>query len=196
MNRWRFLSLWSLFFVLALILSACGDGDAGSVSTTDEVSQTTSTAPATTTTTASATTSVVQVFFAAADQSDCSNVTPFDRTIPESSDPIGASFEELLAGPTAEEESSGAGSLFSGDTAGMLRSVTLTDGLLTVDFEDLRPVIPNASTSCGSASVTAQLNNTAFQFPDVERVTYSIEGSCDAFFNWMQTECQVYPRYD
>ncbi len=76
----------------------------------------------------------------------------------------------------------------------MVRSVTLESGLLTVDFEDLRPVIPNASTSCGHLSLIAQLNGTAFQFAQVDRVTYQIDGSCDAFFNWLQTECQEYGR--
>ena len=76
----------------------------------------------------------------------------------------------------------------------MLRSVELSDGLLTVGFGDLPPVMNNASTSCGSSSQIAQLNGTAFQFQEVDRVSYQIEGSCDAFFGWLQRDCQEYLR--
>ena len=34
----------------------------------------------------------------------------------------------------------------------------------------------------------------AFQFPQVDRVRYEIEGNCDTFFNWLQGECQVFSR--
>ncbi len=136
----------------------------------------------------------VRVVFASSDASDCSNTETFDLTIDEAAEPMEAAFELLLAGPTAAEQATGAGSFFSDETRGMVRSVTLESGLLTVDFEDLRPVIPNASTSCGHLSLIAQLNGTAFQFAQVDRVTYQIDGSCDAFFNWLQTECQEYGR--
>jgi hypothetical protein len=72
--------------------------------------------------------------------------------------------------------------------------VTLDNGLLLVDFGDFRELIANASTSCGSMSLLSQLNATAFQFEEVERVRYLIEGSCDAFSNWLQRECMEYTR--
>ncbi len=72
--------------------------------------------------------------------------------------------------------------------------MTLEDGLLEVDFEDFRAEIANASTSCGSASLIASLNATAFQFSEVERVRYSIFGSCNTFYNWLQGECQDQTR--
>ena len=193
--------------VLALIAAACGGDDAGATTTSiTPPSSTTSTAVTTTTspdvtnttqvttTTAAPEVQTISVVFASADQSDCSNTETFERTIDEAADPIASAFELLVAGPTAEEQATGAGSFFSADTEGMVLSVTLEAGLLTVEFDDLRPVIPNASTSCGSMSLIAQLNGTAFQFDDVDRVTYLIEGSCPAFFNWLQTECQEYAR--
>jgi spore germination protein GerM len=137
---------------------------------------------------------IVLMFFASADQSDCSSTEEFERTIDEGADPIESAFQLLVAGPTTEEQTTGAGSFFSSDTEEMVRSVTLDAGLLTVNFEDLRPVIPNASTSCGHMSLIAQLNGTAFQFADVDRVTYQIEGTCEAFFNWLQRDCHEYTR--
>lgn len=193
--------------VLALVLAACGDGE-GVASTASMVStSSTSSAAAPSTTTPEASTTLqpttttdamtgrtVQVVFASSDQSDCSNTDSFARTIDDAAEPIESTFHLLVAGPTPEEQATGAGSFFSGDTEGMVRSVTVEDGLLTVDFEDLRPEIPNASTSCGHFSLIAQLNGTAFQFEEVDRVTYQIEGNCDTFFNWLQTDCQEYAR--
>lgn len=191
--------------VLILTVSACGETalDATSAPSTVDTPTTTlettsTTNPTVTTTTLTTTTTIqgeiVQVVFAAEDQSDCSNVTAVDRSLDETTDPMKAVFELLVAGPTTHENVEGAVSMFSNETAGMLRSVELSNGLLTVDFEDLRPVIPNASTSCGHFSLIAQLNGTAFQFPEVERVTYQIEGSCHTFFNWLQRDCHEYPR--
>jgi hypothetical protein len=55
-----------------------------------------------------------------------------------------------------------------------------------VDFEDFRRVIPNASASCGSALLLAQLDRTVTQFPTVDRAVYSFEGDADAFYEWLQ----------
>lgn len=193
--------------VLLLVFAGCGEANVdasttspGEASSTTSTVITSTTAADTTTTTESTMTTeavtgqIVEVVFASADQSDCSNTETFERTIDEAADPIESAFLLLVAGPTSEEQTTGAGSFFSSDTEGMVRSITIAGGLLTVDFEDLRPVIPNASTSCGSFSLIAQLNGTAFQFEEVDRVSYQIEGSCQTFFNWLQRECQEYTR--
>ena len=187
---------------LAAVLGACGGngGDAGTPTT--EMTATTgamanatteATIVETTGTTASTTTEtagvIVEVYFSTGDGSDCSVVEAFPRRIPDDLDPIEAALEQLAAGPTADETAAGAGSFFSAATADVVSLVNLSDGLLQVDFVDLRSLLPNASTSCGSESFLATLNSTVFQFPEVERVRYRIEGSCDAFANWLQREC-------
>lgn len=111
---------------------------------------------------------------------------PVYRRVSESSGVLRAALEVLLAGPTAEERDGSLSSWFSGATAGMLRSVTLTDGHAVVDFEDLAAVIPNASTSAGSALLLSQLDATVFQFRTVESVEYRLDGSCEAFNEWLQ----------
>ena len=193
--------------VLVLVVAACGNGQVvvsttstiGTSSTSSTVvTSTTSpgvtTPPEATTTTEQVSGQTVEVVFASSDQSECSGTETFNRTIEVTAEPIESAFRLLVAGPTTEEQASGAGSFFSAETEGMVESVTFDDGLLTVDFDDLRPVILNASTSCGHMSLIAQLNGTAFQFDEVDRVTYLIEGSCDTFFNWLQTDCQTYAR--
>lgn len=68
----------------------------------------------------------------------------------------------------------------------MLRSVRLSQGIAHIDFRDFRRVIPGASSPCGRASLLAQLDRTATQFPTVRRAIYSFNGSRAAFYEWLQ----------
>ena len=112
---------------------------------------------------------------------------PVYRLVPESPQVLRASLDALLAGLTEAERDASHSSWFSAETAGMLRAVTIDDaGHAAVDFDDLRPVIPNASSSAGSARLLAQLDATVFQFRGVESVEYRIEGSCEVFNEWLQ----------
>jgi hypothetical protein len=195
-----------LAVTIAVGLASCGDDDeATGTATAVAGDDTDSTAADDTTpptagssTSSSASTSstdevptdseIVEVWFSVGDGSDCALVEAFVRPVDGPGGPAGA-LAELVRGPTAEEQSEGASSFFSPATADVIQMVTLVDGLLLVDFADLRSLIPNASTSCGSAALRAQLDATAFAFGDVDRVRYQIEGSCDTFHNWLQTEC-------
>ena len=108
------------------------------------------------------------------------------RTIGE--DVLHDSMNWLLRGPRAGEKKRGAASMFSSRTAGMVNSVRIKDGTARIDFDDFRKKIPGASSSCGSASLLAELNRTAKQFSSVDRAVYSFEGSKKAFYNWLQME--------
>lgn len=101
-------------------------------------------------------------------------------------------FEALLAGPTESESS--ATSWFSAATADALRSASLEDGLLTVDLADLSSTISGASSSCGSSAFLAQLQVMGFQFVEVEEIVFQFEGSCEAFFGFLQMECTTVSR--
>lgn len=137
----------------------------------------------------------VDLFFNTGDGTDCSEVTGFRRGVDGVLAPIGYSLGQLVAGPTAIERNLGAESFFSSDTADSIRSINLKpDGLLIVDFKDIRSVIPSASASCGSVQLLSSLNATAFQFSVVDRIRYEINGSCDVFFEWLQRECNELPR--
>jgi spore germination protein GerM len=179
-------STWSCLVTTLLLVTACG-ADA-EPSTTSEPSSTSG--PNSTTTTMAG--QSVDVFFGVDGSSDCAEVQAFPRQVPSDLDPIEGAFEALLAGPTQAE--SGATSWFSADTGEALRSVTLADGLLTVDLDDLSSVISGASSSCGSAALLAQLQATGFQFPEVQQIEFQFEGSCEVFFNFLQMECTVIDR--
>lgn len=196
-----------MLVALGLVVGACGDSDGQSVTTTSTAPTTQTTVPETTTTTIPSTTTTltatttasppmqtVLLAFSTGDGSNCSSVSPFAREFDAALYPIRAAFDFLVAGPTGEEEGQGATSVFSLDSLGTVQSVTLDSGMLIVDFGDLLLMLPNASTTCGSESLLAQLNATAFQFKEVDRVRYEIEGSCDLFYNWLQRECMDYTR--
>jgi hypothetical protein len=107
---------------------------------------------------------------------------------------MAAALRALLAGPTETERAAGLTSWFSEATAGALLSVSVDDGLATIDFGDFSAVIPNASTSAGSAMLISELNATMFQFIEVEGFLYRFDGDCDAFWNWLQAACTVQTR--
>ncbi len=103
----------------------------------------------------------------------------------------GAALDELLAGPTPEEEAAGSQSLFSAATAGLLASFTLApDGTAVVDFDpSLATILTNASASAASEQLLRELDATVFQTGEVSSAEYQLGGSCEAFFAWLQRDC-------
>lgn len=131
-------------------------------------------------------TATVNVYFTP-DASECGATHEYPRQVTPPRVLTGA-LEQLLSGPTDEERAAGATSFFDGGTSGMLRSVAIRDGVANVDFGDLRPVVPGASSSCGSTSLLAQLDATTTQFSTVHRARYSINGSERTFYEWLQRD--------
>ena len=128
----------------------------------------------------------VRIFFNCDADGGGVSLHPVYRLVPRSAGVLRASLVALLAGPDDSERQAALGSWFSPATAGMLRSVSIRDGHAVADFADLRPVIPNAGTSAGSARLLSQLDATVFQFQSVRSVEYRIEGSCERFAEWLQ----------
>lgn len=85
-------------------------------------------------------------------------------------------------------------SVFSQRTSGKLGDVRLVDGVAVVDFQDLRGHIPNASTSFVRARLYVELNSVVFKFPEVKSVLYRMNGSCQTFASWLETECKLISR--
>ena len=113
---------------------------------------------------------------------------PTYRLYPRTTALLLTTLDQLLAGPSTTERAAGLSSWFSASTASYVRRVTLDAGRATVDFGDLRSVIPNASTSAGSHLLLSQLDATVFQFPTVTSVIYRIDGSCQVFGEWLQLD--------
>ena len=93
---------------------------------------------------------------------------------------------ELLAGPSADETAAGFTSLFGPATADALLDVVVVGGVARVSFRDLRQIIPNASSSCGSAALLGALDATLAQLPGIRGACYSFGGDEAAFYEWLQ----------
>jgi hypothetical protein len=127
----------------------------------------------------------VWIYAPRAANASCTRVLPLPRVVSTPAVLTGA-MRALLAGPTKAERGRGNGGWFSAATAGHLRSVRIRAGVAYIDFRSFARTIPNASSSCGSALLLAQLDRTAKQFPSVKRTIYSFDGSRSGFYEWLQ----------
>ena len=131
----------------------------------------------------------VRVLFheqAPAPESDPGRVVPVSRTVPRSPKVATAALNELLRGPTTRERAAGYWSLFSDDTAGMLRGVRVTGGTGFADFRDFRRLLPNATSRYASTALLAELDATLKQFPTIKGTLYAFNGDVPAFYTWLQ----------
>lgn len=126
----------------------------------------------------------VKIFLARPGAGECDDVVAVDREV-GGRPTLATGMEQLLAGPTEQEQADGLGGWFSESTKDLLISAERDGEVARVDFKDLREVIPNASSSCGSAGLLAQLDSTAKEF-GVTRTLYSINGDTETFYNWLQ----------
>jgi hypothetical protein len=131
-------------------------------------------------------TMTVKVYFHRGSADDPTKVVAVRRTVPRSPMVATAALTQLLAGPTRAERTAGYWSMFSSATAGMLRSVRVADSVGYADFRDLRPVIPSAGSSAGTAAMLTELDTTFKQFSNVRRTVYSLNGDVPAFYEWLQ----------
>jgi hypothetical protein len=104
---------------------------------------------------------------------------------------------EMLQGPTVAEREAGYSSFFSEETADALLSVTYQDDTqgVVIDFTDAI-LVNNASTSTGSQIFLGELLANAFQFEQVRSVEFRVNGSCEAFWEFLQAgpTCNVIDR--
>lgn len=137
---------------------------------------------------------ILTVYFTCGDDSLPAKPRPVPRKVPSSDSDFTTAVLELLKGPSESERATGLWSWFSDQTAGMLNSVVVTpEGRAIVDFKNFSAVIPNASTSAGMSVFLSESGYTIAQFPAVKEIEYRFDGSCDAFWYWLQSECHVVP---
>jgi hypothetical protein len=102
----------------------------------------------------------------------------------------------MLAGPTNDERGVGVTSFFDASTGAALNSVTFSDGHVVADFNDAI-LVNNASTSTGSMFFNAELQRNMFMIPEVDSVEFHINGSCEAWSAFFQSDgCWVITRAD
>ncbi len=120
----------------------------------------------------------------------CNQVFPVQRAVSAGSpNDLNTVLPQLFQGPTAEEQAQGYTSVFSPKTAGILIWAKVQGNTAYINLQDLRSIIPNASTSCGSAAFFAQADTTVKAATSVSRVIYAINGDPAPFYEWMQIGC-------
>lgn len=125
---------------------------------------------------------------------------PLQRIVPagngDAIDRIEWTLRNVLFGPSEEERIAGFTSFFDAATADALISVTLTDGHVVADFNEMI-LVNNASTSTGSVFFNAELRANLFQHPEVDSVEFRVNGDCDAWAAFFQSDgCWVVTRAD
>jgi hypothetical protein len=113
-------------------------------------------------------------------------VVPVERSVRSSAQVTEAALASLLAGPTEAERDLGYWSHFSAATAGRLNSVRVANDVAHADFRDFSQLIPNATSSAGSAALLAELDATLGQFGTAGITVYSFDGNVAAFYEWLQ----------
>lgn len=118
---------------------------------------------------------------------DCGLVYPVERNGGHK-DPASVLLS-LFEGPTKPEIEEGYSSMFSASTAYALKKLTVRDGVAAVDLEDIRNVVPNVSSSCGSEQFISSVEETLFQFGGIKKVIFAIDGNPETFYEWTQLGC-------
>lgn len=122
------------------------------------------------------------------DSTDCSAVTAVTRKIPSMKNIEAITLGQLFEGPNEDEAQAGYSSLFSASTKDILLSFHIVDRKAYLDLKDIRSIIPNASSSCGSAELLGEMDATIKQFGTVDETLYAINGSSQDFYEWLQME--------
>ncbi|MEK7580406.1 MAG: GerMN domain-containing protein [Patescibacteria group bacterium] len=121
--------------------------------------------------------------------SDCGKTYPVFRIINDSVNLPEAALKELFKGPTEQEKEQGYVSWFSPQTEFILKNLKIKNNTVYVDLIDIRPIIPNASSSCGSAEFLSEIENTLKQFPEIEKIIFAINEKPSDFYEWIQVGC-------
>lgn len=128
--------------------------------------------------TQSSNTAVVQVFFHNRQEDpnmlDCEHVYPVERRVDKNNLPL-AAVEELLRGPTAEEESADYFTLINPGV--VINSLSVEKGVARIDFDEQLQF--QTGGSCRVMAIRAQIKETLLQFSEIDSVVISIEGESE-----------------
>ncbi len=108
-------------------------------------------------------------------QVSCDKVFPVEREISGTQAVARAALEQLLKGPTPQEEEEG---FFTSINQGVkIQDLTIENGTARVDFDGQLQF--QVAGSCRVAAIRAQITETLKQFPTVDDVLISIDGETE-----------------
>ena len=120
---------------------------------------------------------------------DCRLSYPVEKTTSGTLPYEEQALRALFAGPTKEQEQAGFQSFFSSTTSKILRSIKVIENVALVNLKDIRTLIPNANSSCGSAQFLSEIENTLKQFPHIYQVYLAIDEDPARIYEWLQLGC-------
>lgn len=121
-------------------------------------------------------------------KNDCASVFGVPRKIENYSKETGVLLE-LLKGPTDEEKENGLTSLFSEATTFALNSLSISGGVAAVNMADISAIIPEAKSDCGRKSLISSVEKTLYQFDNINKVVFAINGNPKKFYDWVGMGC-------
>lgn len=123
---------------------------------------------------------------------DCSKTDWVMRTVPKTDNLAQVALEQLFLGPTPSEKNIGLQEFWiNKKLSSYFKRVFIKDDTAYIDWEDIREVIGNASTSCGQATFYNPIYNTLTQFSEIKNVVQAINGKTEVFQEWTQKGCAV-----
>ena len=117
---------------------------------------------------------------------DCSSVYTVDREVENNEDLFKNTLLLLFQGPNKQELENGYTSIFSANTKNILNNFSIQEGTAYVDLIDIRELLPNLSSSCTSIHFLVSVEATLLQFPEFNKVVYSIEGDSELLYELLQ----------
>jgi len=120
---------------------------------------------------------------------DCRLTYPVEKAVSGTLSYEEQSLRTLFSGPTDEQIKAGFQSFFNSSTAEILKSFSVIENVALVNLKDIRNLIPNANSSCGSAQFLAEIENTLKQFPHIYQVYLAIDEDPNKIYEWLQLGC-------
>ncbi len=120
---------------------------------------------------------------------DCRLAYPVEKAVSGTLSYEEQALRALFAGPTDEQRKVGFESFFSSSTAGILKSLRVVENVALINLKDIRALIPNANSSCGSAQFLAEIEKTLKEFPHIYQVYLAIDEDPSKIYEWLQLGC-------
>lgn len=121
---------------------------------------------------------VVNVYFSNShmgSDSQCDNVFPVSRTVPNAETLGPESLEELLLGPSTPERSDGYFTSINNNV--LIQKFNINDRVAYVDFSP--ELNMGVAGSCRVLAIKSQIEKTLIELPDIDSVVISIDGKTD-----------------
>lgn len=106
----------------------------------------------------------------------CNRVFAVEREVPTTPAIARAAIEQLLAGPSAQDQASGFRTNINPGTA--IQSLTIQNGVARIDFNE--QLDNPGGGSCRVSAIRAQITETLRQFPTVDEVVISVNGDSES----------------